>query len=419
MKRNWIEKYRDAASLANASRDALIGFNANIDVIHQLEEVDIELDEEPEEKQKVSSLKDLKAVLKHCVENGENREVELEELEHSFESGEERLGGQAGIMSNFLSSMGCGVIFYTPFLSGELAEKMKEKVLYPSVDGGFVLKNVRDAVNSDRTKRNLIFEYDRETTGRVIFSSTVKGFGPYFRKGVEDNFDQIQENVDRIIFSGFHDVEGNKKAKLEKSRKQLQMLDKPVHLEYVHRNEELARMISELVMPEVDSIGLDEDELLSLVETLNIDVEISDPLSLGEAFHALKKLIERFGMKRCHLHTLRFHLTVASKDYEVSQQRIRDAMLFGELSAINTCDTGEFPSRKDVELDMEDKHIHDLEDLHHFENFFDLDGFTRTGVAELQGYKVAAIPTIIHEDPSRLVGMGDIISSGAFIAEVK
>lgn len=419
LEKSWIKKYKKSVELAGPSRDVLVGFNANIDVMFDLEDLDIDLDVEPENIQKAESYRDIKSALKFCIENSENRELELGEIGHEFDGSEERIGGQAGIMANFLSGIGNAVTFYTPFLSQELADMINENVLYPVVDGEFVLKNVRDASNTDRTKRNLIFEYSGEETGRVIFSRKLKGFGSYFRKGVEDHFDKIDEDVDRIILSGFHDVEGNKEAKLRKAQKQISKLKTPVHLEFVYRNDELSSLIAQHVISEVESIGLDEDELKKLIDLLDIDVDLEEKVSLGDAFQAGKKIIEHFGLERFHLHTYQFHLTIAREDYRFSETRIRDAMLFGELCAIENADTGEIPETSDLEsFDMAYKHIEGLQELGHFQDFFDLENFIEEGKARIDDYKVVAIPTVIHENPERLVGMGDIISSGAFVAEL-
>lgn len=419
MKEQWLKRYRNSTNMVDESHDVLVAFNANIDVVFDVGQLEIDLDVEPEKLEEISGLKELKAALSYCIENGENREMELNELEHEFDSGEEYIGGQAGIMANYLSGTGNGVIFYTPFLSEELAANINEKVLYPMVDGDFVLKNVRDSANTDRTKRNLIFEFSSETTGRAIFSRKQKGFGPYFRKGVEENFEEIEQNVDRIILSGFHDADGNIEAKLRKSEDQIKKLESNVHLEYVHRNDNLATMVAEHIMPGVDSIGLDEDELRRLSDVLEIETEIDENPSLGEVFHAGKQIVDRFDMQRCHIHTYRFHLTVAKKEYNVSKERIRDAMLFGEVSAIQKCHSGEMPTKEDIkDFDMDEKRIQDLDDFQHFQDYFDLENFIEEGVAELEDHKLAAIPTIIDEEPERLVGMGDVISAGAFTAEI-
>lgn len=420
MEEKWIEKYRDSKDLLKPSRDVLVAFNANIDEVIDVGNLEIGLEEvRSRELEKVSGMEQLKSTLKYCMENSENRELELEELDHSFEGSEENIGGQAGIMANFLAGLGNGVIFYTPFLSEKLAELMDEKILYPVVEGDFKLKNVRDSTNTDRTKQNLIFEYSGEQTGRVIFSRKLKGFGPYFRKGVEENFKDIEQNTDRTLLSGFHDVEGNVKAKLGKSGKQIEKLDTPIHIEFVYRNDELSSLIIEHILPRADSIGMDEGELARLTELLGLEINHGGDMSLGEVFQASKQIVERFDLDRCHVHTYRFHACVATSDYSVSKKRMRDAMLFGELCAIKNAEKGGIPAAEDLErFDMEDKHLHDLGELEDFQEFFELEDFLEQGTAELEGHKVAAIPSIIHENPKRLVGMGDIISAGAFVAEL-
>jgi len=414
----WIEKYSNSTRLVENSVGVLTGFNANIDVIHQLSDLSIDLSEtEPELFDQVSTLEELKSSLKYCIERTENNEVDIGGFDPGFE-GEEFIGGQAGIMSNFLAGTGNGVIFYTPLLSEDLASEIDDKVLYPVIDGEFMLKNVRDASNTDRLKKNHIFEFSKDaSTGRLILSDTLKGFGPYFRKGVEENLDSIQENIDCAVFSGFHDISGNKDAKLKKSAKQLRMIDKPVHLEFVNKNRETTSLILKYILPEVDSFGLDENEFGSLMSMLDIGESEGD-LNLGKAFDAAREIIQEFELDRIHLHTYRYHLTVTTDDYPTTENKIRDSMLYGEVAAIQAADTGHIPVEEDIpEFNMENKQINGLEELRHFGNFFNIKNFEESGIAEIDGFKVVAIPTIIHNDPEKTVGMGDIISSGAFTSE--
>lgn len=420
MKQKWIERYREASGLGGNTVDVLVGFNANIDLITKMEELDIDLEDlDPVRHEKIHNLQEFREELKYARENQENTEVKLKRLDHEIE-GEERIGGQAGIMSNYLASTGNGVIFYTPFLSEELANLMNEKILYPAIEGDLVLKNVRDSANSDRTKKNIIVEYSGDRDCRVIFSSEMKGFGPYFRKGVEEKFDQIQNNVDRFILSGFHNAEGNREAKLKKSRNQLEKLEKPVHLEFVHRETEVAELVLEHIFPEIDSLGLDGDEVKRLEEILDKEYNFDEELSLGEVFELSRDLIQEFGLERVHTHTYNFQVTVTKDDYRIEPENVRRGMLFGHLSAIKTCDKGGFPSPDDFEiLDMDDKHLHRLDDLENFGDFFNLENFPEKGIAEVDGYRIVAIPPLIHEDPSRVVGMGDIISAGSFTGEIK
>lgn len=414
----WEERYRNSIDLNEATANALVGFNANIDVVHRPGTVSMDTEGKPVLKEKLRSMDDLVSGLKYCVENSENHEVDFEGFEIDIE-GEESIGGQAGIISNYLAKNGNGVIFYTPLLSEELAGMLEEKILYPVIDGEFVLKNVRDAANTDRTKKNHIFEFESEKTGRMIVSDHLKGFGPYFRKGVEDNLAAIDSNIECAVVSGFHDAEGNTEAKLRKSASQLERIESPTHLEYVHKNSELNRMILRYIVPRVDSIGLDETEIKKVSKLAGLD-DPGEHVNLGEAFKFGKGMINKFGLSRVHVHTYRYHVTIVEEDYPHDTENIRESMLYGELSAIQMADTGEIPGEEEIKsFEMKNKHIHDLEELEHFGDFFDVKGFEIDGVAEIDGYRVIAVPTIIHESPEKTVGMGDIISSGSFVSEFK
>lgn len=411
MKEIWIDRYKKAQEREREEKDVLVGFNANLDRIISAESFD--LDVEPERHGKVEKMKDLKQEVLYGLENSINEELDLD-FDPEFEIGDLRIGGQAGIMSNFLADHGHGVIFYTPLLSEELAEGLNEKILYPVMDGDFVLKNVRDAANTDRTKENIIVEYDGEKTGRVIFSQKLRGFGPYFRKGVEDHLEELQKGFDRAIVSGFHDAVGNIDAKLKKSAQQLEKIDKPIHLEFVHRDE-TDEIVLGNVLGKVESIGLDENEMLAVSELLGFEIE---ELSLGDAFQVSKEIIEQFGVSRVAVHTYRYHATITREGYEIEKDEIRDGMLYGELCAIAMADSGETTEESLESMSFEKLHLHRTDELEHFQRSLELEDFSKNGTAEIGDFKVVAIPTLIHEDPERVVGMGDVISAGSFIGEI-
>lgn len=420
MKDIWVQRYREHCRIPDTNNvDVLTGFNANIDVLYDTESLDLDFESvEPEDLDTISNISDLKSLLKYCMENGVNAEADLENLDYSFDGGQERVGGQAGIMANYLSNMGNSVIFYTPFLSQELADMINVNVLFPTYEEEFILKNVRDAYNTDRTKKNLIFEFDSEKTGRTIVSDPIKGFGPYFRKSIIDSFDEMDQNLQRVLLSGFHDVEGNKEAKLEKARQQLEEIETPVHMEYVDTDDETAEKMIKKILPKVESVGLDEEEAKQ-VKALTSSKSIEEDLTAGEAFELAKDLNKDYGVERCHIHTYNFHIVVVEESYPVETEKIRDAMVFGEISAIKSAEKGGLVEKKDLKgLEMDNKHLKRLDMLEDFEAFFDLENFARDGIAVVDGYRVAAIPTMIHEDPEKVVGMGDIISSGTFVGEV-
>jgi ADP-dependent phosphofructokinase/glucokinase len=413
MKTEWLERYRKASEKTDFNAKILLGFNANIDVSQSFSDIDFDLGEiEGYELRKINSKEDLKKVLKYCCENKTNLEVQGSGLDLDVD-GKEQIGGQAGIMSNFLSGIGHRAVIYTPFLSEKLADKIDDEVLYPTLDDGMVLKSVSEAVNSDRTKENYIIEFEEESC-RLILSDNLRGFGPYFRKGMEEKFPVLQEEMDRAIFSGFHDIKGNFESKIRKAEKQLRKLHIPMHLEFVSTTERKRRKILEHVLPYFTSVGMDESELRNTGEIM--EHSISQEPSLGEVYTISKKIIEEYGVSRVHVHTKHFQSIVADRKYPVRDKQMRDGMLYSELAAVSMADSGEIPESGDLEI-TDDMHVTRLDDLEHFQDFFDLKNFVETGTARLEGYKVVAIPTIIHEKPERLVGMGDVISSGAFASE--
>lgn len=421
MKDLWRTRYRESIKVLEGDQvSALTGFNANIDIHHNLEELDLDLSE-VEEKivNPVESMDDLKSSLKYCVEKGVNKEVNRRNFDQDLSfDGSESLGGQGGIIANFLSGIGEYTVFYTSLLSEDLTDKLNDKVVYPIIDGKFLLKRVSECVNTDRTKYNTIIEFEEDETGRLIISGSVKGFGPYFRKGVEENIESLDSELDRVILSGFQNIDGNFDTKIDKASMQLQKLETPKHLEYVSTDSEKTDKILEDLLPAFESIGMDEVEAKELAEHLGVDVK--NELSLGEAFKIAEKLVDEKRISRCHIHSYRFQLIVTDQDYPVRKDEIRKGLLFGVASSLRLAEIGEIPDRSELEkFNLENKHIHRLDQLEDFENHLDLENFAETGLAEIEDLKVVAAPTLIHEDPERLVGMGDVISSGAFIGEIK
>jgi len=413
LEKKWIEKYKESLNLIERTAKIFTGFNMNIDEVHGDK---FELDQPPEIGDSVETIEELKAALRYCKENGENHEVDYSELK--IGSGEkQQIGGQGGIMSNYLAETGNEVIFYTSLLSKELSEIMSEKILYPvEEDNVFYLKNIQNAVNSNQTKINHIFEFEGEKSGRLILSGRLKGYEPYLPQDLEEDLPLIQGNTDCCIFSGFHNVTGNKEVRLKKSAEQLKEMHRPIHIEYVHKDRETANMILDYILPEADSLGLDEIELREIAETLELDTPESPNFS--EAFSLLRKIREKIGLSRIHLHTHRYHITLVESHYPVKPERLRESMLFGELSAVQLAEKGEIPDSSDLQdFNMEEKNIQGVQELENFGNFHDMERFAEEGIAELEDVTVVGIPVINHQNPERTVGMGDLISSGSFSME--
>ena len=417
MKDIWRERYKNT-DVARVEANVLVGFNANIDAKYRLQDLDLKIESaNAEDLEQVENKEEILSLLSYCIKNGENREINSEGLELDPETGKEEVGGQAGIMANFLQSKTHETVFYTPFLSERLVEVLDSGLIYPVNSGeGLELLEVVEAINTDRTKVNHILEFDGEKTGRLILSDRLRGFGPYFRKGVEDHISELDEGLDRVLLSGFHNADGNIGAKLRKASQQLEKFDTPVHMEYVDLSDRL-NLLEKYIFPHIESIGLDEYEMKAMEEALDVELGGDEP-SLGEAFQFAKFFINEFGLERVHIHTYSYHLNVTTEAYGVEPDKIRESMLYGETSAVQMADEGEIPEEV-KRLEFDNKHIRKLDDLEDFGNFFGLEEFAETGITNIEGLNVVAIPPAIHEEPRRLVGMGDIISAGSFVKETE
>ncbi|MFB6245802.1 MAG: ADP-dependent glucokinase/phosphofructokinase [Candidatus Nanohaloarchaea archaeon] len=417
MREKWLQRYRESAGLGRKKAEVLLGFNANIDRIVSLENSELKIEDvRPRKHERVSTITEMKQELRDCVESGESREVDVEGI--NISGGETRAGGQPAIMANYLASLEDKPIFYTPELSEVLAGEIKSGVKVPSAEGEQLeLLDVEEAADSDRTKENLIVEYEEGTGGRVIFSSSLRGFGPYFDSELEPHLEELDDEVDCCVLSGFHDAEGNVEARLEKSRKQLQSMESPIHLEYVHRNRYYAEKIFEEIVSEVDSLGLDEGEGRALADSLDIVDEITE-FNLGEAFKLAKEMIHRYRLERVHIHTTDYHLCATERDY-LAPEKIRRAMLYGDLCGFRACSSGQISGQEDLEAGISRSSIQGLEELNDFGDYFGIEEFAAEGIARLKGLNVVAIPPLIDESPERMVGIGDIISCGAFTGEAK
>ncbi|MBC5792769.1 MAG: hypothetical protein H8Z69_01895 [Nanohaloarchaea archaeon] len=419
LKGEWLDKYNEIDSERIENTIVLTAYNANIDVISRVEDLNLEISEvNPKLHEKINTKAQLEQALKYCMENEENHEIDKGSLEYEPE-GDARIGGQAGIVANLLSRIGSKPIFYTPLLSEELTSVLDNEVSYPKTGKNRIIEEkVNECANSTRTKKNLIFEFQSGRTGRLILSDTLKGFGPYFNSDLEDNISELDAKIDCGFLSGFHNVTGNKESKIKKSERQLKAIESPLHLEFAYKGKEIAELMLDFIVPEVDSIGVDENEIHKILEIK--DIEASEDLDLVEGFEKCSQLLEKLNISRIHFHGFSYHLIVAEEGYSLESSKIRDSMLLGEMTAIQEAETGKIPSKRTLEkFDSQDENLSlkGIEQLSKFEEVHDIEKFGSKGFAEIEGKKVAAIPILIHQDPEKTVGMGDIISATTFTSE--
>ena len=403
---DWKNRYLEGAKKFKDCRcDAtlLSGFNVNIDKVIEAEKI-VEDSAEPEELEEINSWKEFQSVLKFCVENGKNMEIDLHEYRPDIEGGKRFIGGQGGIVSTFASRMGAESVLYTPIISEDLAEALDEGIKGPVMDGDVSLKDIENCVNSEKIKENLIFEFRGRKSGRMILSDDLEGFQPMFSERWEDKLELLDSAVDRFFLAGFHHL---KERNIERAGRQLERIKSPLHVEYVYTDNRKSDEVVKRILPEADSIGFDHEELLQILESINYTEE---PEKIGEYIDALSEVKKFSEVDRVHLHTYDFHICLVSKDYPTEPEEVLESMLFGEIAAIASAEKGDIPEREDIEsFDFEDKHLRGVEDV---------EKVSEKGIKEFEDFYACLIPVIIHERPKRLVGLGDLISAGSFFWEL-
>lgn len=398
---DWERKYLDTAEKfreLSCGKKLLAGFNTNIDRVLRAEDI---VEDFPSEKmEKISSWDDFQKVLNFCLDSGKNMEIDLKDYRPEIDGGETFIGGQGGIVSTFISRMGAESVLYTPIVSERLVESIDNEILGVKTGDGLEFKGITECVNSEKFKENLIIEFRSEKSGRLILSDHLEGFQPLFSEDIEDRIDELEKMVDRFFLAGFHHLE---KKKIEKAGRQVRSLKSPVHVEYVYTDDRKSDTVVEEILPNADSIGFDEEEMLQVLESVGIN---DSPEKIEDFVEDLVEVREFTGVERVHLHTYEFHICVVSDSYGRTREQVLEEMVFGEIAAIASAEKGDIPFREDVEsFDFEDKHFRGVDEIKEK---------TDEGIIELDNGFAALIPVVIHEDPERLVGLGDMISAGSF-----
>ena len=132
-----------------------------------------------------------------------------------------------------------------------------------------------------------------------------------------------------------------------------------------------------------------------------------DPIAVTEA---MLKLAEKTLVRRMHFHTYGYYLALT--DYK--GEFVRDALLFAALAAAAKAKLGDINSIDDVVKAMD---VPVNEKVKSVEEALMREYCMRNGIAELDGYQLAFIPTKIVAKPKSTVGIGDTISSSAFVGE--
>ncbi len=359
-----------------------------------------------------------------------------------------RLGGTSANMGSILSHIGLPmVIVYANPLTRELAQ------LFPNNDNLYVftrkgdrikLKHPEDAWRDEGIFAvHWIFDFPaglKVNVGDITFTTPRANrfiaawnpinnklqLDPVFIEGILEKSEQISH----FLLSGYHII-SEKYPDGTTFRdyimptidfvQQLKIANEKmkIHLEFASISSSVIRklLVNEL-LPQVDSVGMNEIELASLMNDLGED-EIANNImndNIEGFFAGAYKLVKKTGIRRFHGHNLGYYLLISHKDY-ATKETAKEALFFAATVAASRTKDGYLTQdnwRSGLEVPIREK---DLKKIHKLDKYLLNNGYKKSMdlVWESNEIYVIAIPTRVVDSPVLTVGLGDTISASAFL----
>ncbi|MFP4117081.1 MAG: ADP-dependent glucokinase/phosphofructokinase [Candidatus Aenigmatarchaeota archaeon] len=427
-----------------------LAYNTNVDVITHIDKgfaSHFSKEEVVKAKEKNPKLlenkTDLLTAVLDCMEKGQGNEIQITSqrfkdwLEENLDVEEKRLGGQAGIMSNLLSKLGCDTVLYTTNLSEEQASLFddNENLKFPCVEGGELNFNHPSECYKDiPTKKNWILEFledqdlfgvTTEENSRFIASS------PYRHENLElgeleEKIGELAEYVDCMILAGYHNLlkeypDGSTwREHLVSARKFIKEVKKrspgtKIQIEFsaIHRKD-LRKAILKEIVPLADVFSFDPNELALVQKDLEIEKKAPGVDSPSELVEVLKEILKKLDVDGVSIHAHHYFLSVSrgymdpeavKKGFEFARNAVRVRASGEELTEENLKESEDLdPSARGEELRRKLG-----------ENLGN-EKFAESGVYR-DDFDIVMVPNKIYENPELSVGLGDVVSATSFAME--
>lgn len=423
-----------------------LAHNANVDA---LTHVDAELEaalEPPtgeEWPEKVDSPAALSTAITRTMERGRGDLLAMADefdgwLGEHVTPDEQRLGGQAGIMTDLVSLLGGDPVFWTYLLSAVQRDLFSapEGIRFPVVeDGELRCVPLREAPLADRTKRNWIFEFSEgeqlfDTTAtadtRFIAASRPDRFN--LETGLEPYVDELAAEVECALVSGYqslkrtYDDGSTYREHIKSSAAFLRALSErgvTIQLEYgVTHKRGLRRAIIDRVLPEIDAVGMDARELELLREDLTHHGRRGPAPEIVVRYRNLRDLLPVLGVDCIKLHSTDYFIAVM--DGYRDPEYVNDGWALSAQIAATKAMTGVIDEPEDLqtglEQDFAEAGVASIETLA-AELDAEADGPRLSVTGTDDGVAVAAHANRVVPDPVSTVGLGDSIAVGNFLVE--
>ena len=433
-KESWESLYRRIASARPlAGCRALLAYNSVLDRVVKLDEGVLSKLPKPSgsrRPRRVRDLQDFADALAFSIRHNIAMEVVCEQnvFTHISKLGpyREQIGGQTAIITNLLSKFQRSVVIVHAdrfdARAAALYRRTKALVALPSHDGMRVVP-AEKFVEEVEPEAHYIFEYGSGTefasgragrNNRMIACPTTP---IVFQADWEEVLPEIAPLVDFAFLAGLNHMGDDYETAFARVAEHIRLLriGNPhitIHLELTSTQELMKlEQILHMVVRKVDSVGLNEGELLDVMDCLGHMPE-RGPLGQVEGMLAIMGL----GPNRVHLHTMGYNLCKVRGKEEPA----RDGMLFGALIGAAAALKGKIPGPRDLDAAMKvPVSARGVDMLKAFEQVWlrqDTEELATKGY--LKGFGIAAVPTRVVPKPKGTVGLGDMISSSSLAAEL-
>ena len=453
-----------------------VAYNSNIDAIKHLTEADLSkligLFKETEIMERIETYPreikdpiDFMARLLISMREGKAAEIPTynsdvhEWLKEHLGFDYAHIGGQAGIISNFLSSLGLKkVVVYVPWLSQEQAEYFvdTDNLWHPKVENGKVfLKHPREAFKPNiESKVNWILEYSTNLNvscdgrnfkvprnNRLIISSHPKWLRLDMEREVYEQLNSIFP-IDGAMLSGYQLItekyeDGS--TYQDHVARSVQVIEKlkslnpelRIHVELTSIQNRVIRkaILTEIVAKHVHSLGLDTMEIANALnvlghEELSYSVITKEEYGITSIYQGAVQLLKDLSLERVHVHSLGFYICILVKDHPLTLKEHRGFLLFSSTLAAAKAIRGNIENFMEAEVGLEVPISSDgIEGLENFKIYCvgrklcTLEEF-ESGYLYGPDHDAVIIPTKIVNKPKATVGIGDVISAGTFAAMI-
>lgn len=463
MEQHWNNIYtstiEEAVDRIGKIPGVVLGFHSTIDGLKRIEPVKVEtaLKEHAPKEQlpiEINDPADLMTGMLHGLIPGKALQLMIRNentfrwLMEAFGYDELRMGGTSGNMANALSPLNFQkILVYANPLTKEQAQLFNDDenllVLKQDADGSFQLHHPHQAWEGEGIKAlHWILEYPQGveiTTAQGTITTPranryIAAWNPVNNKlQITETFKQgllaTGDQFSHFIVSGFHilsETYPDGSTYLDCLRPVADFLRElrqahphlKLHYEFASiASSKIRKGILTEIIPLVDSLGLNEVELVALLKDLDaadLASRIQEHNRIGEVLAGTVHLMKKLNINRIQLHDLGYYLCLTKPGF-VTPSRTRQGLVLAATLAAARTKMGRISGPQDIftglEVPLSQEGLDRLAELAELCG----ESLAKEGTTTYEGFDLAYLPTKVVERPVLTVGLGDLISSTGFI----